>query len=168
MSTLFYPIITFILIAICISYWAVTAVYPSFSQKLYAPQMFSCTQVCCFSTKPEEQQELSLLLKKLKYMGKRKIPCTSRGAGFAAVFSFNVCILLYWNVKRNQYEYCMACGDNAKRSLQNPPSIRILSSCSALITTEIHSLLPRHPNSLAEYLARPGYAVLLMNWVYNL
>ncbi|KAJ6662636.1 hypothetical protein lerEdw1_011773 [Lerista edwardsae] len=33
MSTLFYPIITFILIAICISYWAVTAVYPSLSQK---------------------------------------------------------------------------------------------------------------------------------------
>lgn len=29
MSTLFYPIVTFILIAICISYWAVTAVYPS-------------------------------------------------------------------------------------------------------------------------------------------
>uniref|UniRef100_A0A8C4K5J5 Choline transporter-like protein n=1 Tax=Dromaius novaehollandiae TaxID=8790 RepID=A0A8C4K5J5_DRONO len=29
MSTLFYPIVTFLLIAICISYWAVTAVYPS-------------------------------------------------------------------------------------------------------------------------------------------
>ncbi|MGH0150157.1 UNVERIFIED_CONTAM: hypothetical protein FKN15_048838 [Acipenser sinensis] len=28
MSTLFYPIITFLLIAICISYWAVTAMYP--------------------------------------------------------------------------------------------------------------------------------------------
>uniref|UniRef100_A0A8D2KS12 Choline transporter-like protein n=1 Tax=Varanus komodoensis TaxID=61221 RepID=A0A8D2KS12_VARKO len=32
MSTLFYPVITFILIAICISYWAVTAVYPFLSQ----------------------------------------------------------------------------------------------------------------------------------------
>lgn len=29
MSTLFYPIITFVLLAICISYWAVTAMYPS-------------------------------------------------------------------------------------------------------------------------------------------
>uniref|UniRef100_A0A8C4EEU6 Choline transporter-like protein n=1 Tax=Dicentrarchus labrax TaxID=13489 RepID=A0A8C4EEU6_DICLA len=29
MSTLFYPIITFFLLAICIAYWAVTAVYPS-------------------------------------------------------------------------------------------------------------------------------------------
>lgn len=28
MSTLFYPIITFVLLAICISYWAVTAMYP--------------------------------------------------------------------------------------------------------------------------------------------
>ncbi|KAG5847635.1 hypothetical protein ANANG_G00128250 [Anguilla anguilla] len=28
MSTLFYPIITFLLLAVCISYWAVTAVYP--------------------------------------------------------------------------------------------------------------------------------------------
>ncbi|KAH0618496.1 hypothetical protein JD844_017762 [Phrynosoma platyrhinos] len=34
MSTLFYPIITFILIAICISYWAVTAVYPSLTPKV--------------------------------------------------------------------------------------------------------------------------------------
>lgn len=29
MSTLFYPIITFFLLAICIAYWAVIAVYPS-------------------------------------------------------------------------------------------------------------------------------------------
>lgn len=29
MSTLFYPVITFFLLAVCISYWAVTAVYPS-------------------------------------------------------------------------------------------------------------------------------------------
>lgn len=28
MSTLFYPIITFFLLAICIAYWAVTAMYP--------------------------------------------------------------------------------------------------------------------------------------------
>lgn len=35
MSTLFYPIVTFILIAICISYWAVTAVYPSVCAHLW-------------------------------------------------------------------------------------------------------------------------------------
>ncbi|KAF3691006.1 Choline transporter-like protein 5-B Solute carrier family 44 member 5-B [Channa argus] len=29
MSTLFYPVITFLLLAICITYWAITAVYPS-------------------------------------------------------------------------------------------------------------------------------------------
>jgi len=29
MSTLFYPIITFLLLALCIAYWAVTAVYPN-------------------------------------------------------------------------------------------------------------------------------------------
>lgn len=29
MSTLFYPIVTFVLLAICIAYWAVTAMYPS-------------------------------------------------------------------------------------------------------------------------------------------
>uniref|UniRef100_A0A672LMM6 Choline transporter-like protein n=1 Tax=Sinocyclocheilus grahami TaxID=75366 RepID=A0A672LMM6_SINGR len=33
MSTLFYPIITFLLLAICIAYWAVTAVYPNFYDK---------------------------------------------------------------------------------------------------------------------------------------
>lgn len=29
MTTLFYPVITFLLLTVCISYWAVTAVYPS-------------------------------------------------------------------------------------------------------------------------------------------
>lgn len=29
MSTLFYPVITYLLISICIAYWTVTAVYPS-------------------------------------------------------------------------------------------------------------------------------------------
>ncbi|KAJ7400788.1 Choline transporter-like protein 5 [Pitangus sulphuratus] len=41
MSTLFYPIVTFILIAICISYWAVTAVYPS----VYLSGTFNTTNV---------------------------------------------------------------------------------------------------------------------------
>lgn len=44
MSTLFYPIITFILLAICIAYWAVTAMYPSDC----TTQMESSTQGCCF------------------------------------------------------------------------------------------------------------------------
>uniref|UniRef100_A0A672LKH3 Choline transporter-like protein n=1 Tax=Sinocyclocheilus grahami TaxID=75366 RepID=A0A672LKH3_SINGR len=35
MSTLFYPIITFLLLAICIAYWAVTAVYPNFYESVY-------------------------------------------------------------------------------------------------------------------------------------
>lgn len=37
MTTLFYPIITFFLLAICIAYWAVTAVYPS-----YCISLMSC------------------------------------------------------------------------------------------------------------------------------
>lgn len=36
-STLFYPVITFFLLAICIAYWAVTAVYP-----------FNCKGKCFF------------------------------------------------------------------------------------------------------------------------
>ena len=28
MSSLFYPVVTFFLLAVCLSYWAVTAVYP--------------------------------------------------------------------------------------------------------------------------------------------
>uniref|UniRef100_A0A665UQF8 Choline transporter-like protein n=1 Tax=Echeneis naucrates TaxID=173247 RepID=A0A665UQF8_ECHNA len=37
MSTLFYPIITFFLLAICIAYWAVTAVYPPNFYKVTSP-----------------------------------------------------------------------------------------------------------------------------------
>lgn len=32
MSTMFYPLVTFVLLVICISYWALIALYP-----LYAP-----------------------------------------------------------------------------------------------------------------------------------
>lgn len=41
MSTLFYPIITFFLLAICIAYWAVIAVYPSvcwYIDELFYPE----------------------------------------------------------------------------------------------------------------------------------
>lgn len=31
MSTMFYPLVTFILLVICIGYWAVTALYPLYS-----------------------------------------------------------------------------------------------------------------------------------------
>lgn len=31
MSTMFYPLVTFVLLVICIGYWAVTALYPSYS-----------------------------------------------------------------------------------------------------------------------------------------
>ncbi|KAM7388355.1 hypothetical protein PAMP_024533 [Pampus punctatissimus] len=43
MSTLFYPIITFFLLAICIAYWAVTAVYPSnhcYIDEFFYPEMY--------------------------------------------------------------------------------------------------------------------------------
>uniref|UniRef100_A0A7N6BW98 Choline transporter-like protein n=1 Tax=Anabas testudineus TaxID=64144 RepID=A0A7N6BW98_ANATE len=50
MSTLFYPIITFLLLAICITYWAITAVYPfmyCYMDKLhYTFNQTNITKVC--------------------------------------------------------------------------------------------------------------------------
>ncbi|XP_006004880.1 choline transporter-like protein 5 isoform X2 [Latimeria chalumnae] len=52
MSTLFYPIITFILIAICISYWAVTAVFlassgePVYKVMAYQPTCIYANRTC--------------------------------------------------------------------------------------------------------------------------
>uniref|UniRef100_A0A673X4C4 Choline transporter-like protein n=1 Tax=Salmo trutta TaxID=8032 RepID=A0A673X4C4_SALTR len=43
MSTLFYPIITFVLLAICIAYWAVTAVYPLYIFTKPHPHCTMCT-----------------------------------------------------------------------------------------------------------------------------
>uniref|UniRef100_A0A8C5JEU4 Choline transporter-like protein n=1 Tax=Junco hyemalis TaxID=40217 RepID=A0A8C5JEU4_JUNHY len=46
MSTLFYPIVTFLLIAICISYWAVTAVFLATSgEPVYKVMTFNTTNV---------------------------------------------------------------------------------------------------------------------------
>lgn len=55
MSTLFYPIVTFILIAICISYWAVTAVYPPVCapREEQSAGLQDQMVLCCFtSTRP--------------------------------------------------------------------------------------------------------------------
>lgn len=46
MSTLFYPIITFLLLALCIAYWAVTAVYPSLSEMCILDWF---KLLCCFA-----------------------------------------------------------------------------------------------------------------------
>ena len=45
MSTLFFPVVTFLLLTLCISYWAVTAVYPSShtfrNESVQYPEAFS-------------------------------------------------------------------------------------------------------------------------------
>uniref|UniRef100_A0A8D0A911 Choline transporter-like protein n=1 Tax=Sander lucioperca TaxID=283035 RepID=A0A8D0A911_SANLU len=45
MSTLLYPIITFLLLAICIAYWVVTALYPS--NCWFIAELFSFKEFCC-------------------------------------------------------------------------------------------------------------------------
>ena len=42
MSTMFYPLVTFVLLVICISYWALIALYP-----LYAPPSSGAGRVPC-------------------------------------------------------------------------------------------------------------------------
>uniref|UniRef100_A0A3B4X6Z5 Choline transporter-like protein n=1 Tax=Seriola lalandi dorsalis TaxID=1841481 RepID=A0A3B4X6Z5_SERLL len=46
MSTLFFPVVTFLLLTVCISYWAVTAVYPSHrsheEKQLFVPSELTC------------------------------------------------------------------------------------------------------------------------------
>uniref|UniRef100_A0A671KMW8 Choline transporter-like protein n=1 Tax=Sinocyclocheilus anshuiensis TaxID=1608454 RepID=A0A671KMW8_9TELE len=47
MSTLFYPIVTFVLLLVCVSYWGITALYPSHTNLMclcFSPQMFNTTQ----------------------------------------------------------------------------------------------------------------------------
>uniref|UniRef100_A0AAQ6IBR0 Choline transporter-like protein n=1 Tax=Anabas testudineus TaxID=64144 RepID=A0AAQ6IBR0_ANATE len=46
MSTLFYPIITFLLLAICITYWAITAVYPFMYCYMDKLHYTNITKVC--------------------------------------------------------------------------------------------------------------------------
>ena len=46
MSTLFYPIITFFLLAICIAYWAMTAVYPSDFKHVHVQKPVLCVCLC--------------------------------------------------------------------------------------------------------------------------
>lgn len=46
MSTLFYPVITFLLLTVCISYWTVTAVYPSEESDLHVIWVSLLSKIC--------------------------------------------------------------------------------------------------------------------------